>query len=199
MTTRQSNHVADVTRARLLEAAIAAFAAKGFHGTTTRDICSAVGMSPAALYVYHKSKEELLYLITRSGHENILRLVDEAVATSGEPTEVLRKIIHGFAIQHATGPAAARVTNYELPALTPEHYAEIREMRRRIEKELFNIVQAGVAAGDFDTPDPQMATVALLSLGIDIGRWYRDGGRWSPEYTANRYAEMALRIVGARG
>jgi AcrR family transcriptional regulator len=40
---------AEATRARLVEAAIAAFAEKGFHGTTTRDIAAAAGMSPAAL------------------------------------------------------------------------------------------------------------------------------------------------------
>jgi hypothetical protein len=43
-----------------------------------------------------------------------------------------------------------------------------------------------------------MASVALLSLGIDIARWYRDDNLWSPEDIAHRYADMALRIVGAR-
>ena len=43
-----------------------------------------------------------------------------------------------------------------------------------------------------------MASVALSSLGIDIGRWYRQGNRWTPEQVAERYADIALRIVGAR-
>ncbi|GAA5019784.1 hypothetical protein GCM10025734_73340 [Kitasatospora paranensis] len=43
-----------------------------------------------------------------------------------------------------------------------------------------------------------MAGVVLLSLGIDIGRWYADDSDWSPEDIADRYAEIALRIVGAR-
>jgi AcrR family transcriptional regulator len=47
---------ADATRARLLKAATDAFAEKGFHATTTRDIATLAGMSPAALYVQHKSK-----------------------------------------------------------------------------------------------------------------------------------------------
>ena len=38
---------------RLLEAAVAAFADRGFHGTTTRDIATAAGLSPAAVYVHH--------------------------------------------------------------------------------------------------------------------------------------------------
>jgi AcrR family transcriptional regulator len=50
-----------------LDAAVNAFAEKGFHGTTTRDIADAIGRSPAAIYVHHRSKEELLYLISKEG------------------------------------------------------------------------------------------------------------------------------------
>ncbi|MGW0324709.1 TetR family transcriptional regulator [Nocardia sp. NPDC003183] len=188
----------DATRARLLDAAIAAFAEKGFNGTTTRDIATAAGMSPAAVYVHHKSKEELLYLISRSGHQETLDVVRNAVASSSEPTTALRNVIHDFAVHHAQGQTVARIVNYELASLTSEHLAEIRAVRRRIDHTIRELVDRGVAAGVFHTPDSRIATVALLSLGIDIARWYRESGDWSPEDIANTYAEMALRIVGAR-
>ncbi len=189
---------ADATRARLLEAAITAFAEKGFHGTTTRDIAAAAGMSPAALYVHHRSKEELLYVISRSGHEHTLALMRAGVASSEDPTEQLRTVVHDFAVDHARAHTGARVVNYELAALSPEHLRELREIRQQIDQEIRQVVEAGVAAGDFDTPDPRMAAVALLSLGIDIARWYRDEGSWTPEDIADHYADLALRVVGAR-
>ena len=189
---------ADTTRARLLDAAITAFAEKGFHATTTRDIAAAAGMSPAVLYVHHRSKEELLYLISRTGHEHTLALMRAGVASSDAPTEQLRRVVHDFAVDHARAHTGARVVNYELAALSPEHLREIREIRQQIDQELRQVVEAGVAAGDFDTPDPRMAAVALLSLGIDIARWYRDEGSWTPEDIADHYADLALRIVGAR-
>ena len=189
---------ADATRARLLDAAIAAFAEKGFRGTTTRDIAAAAGMSPAALYVHHKSKEELLFLISKAGHEATLQLVLNAIGpTEDAPDEALRRVVHDFAVSHAEGQTTARIVNYELASLTPEHLTQIRGIRRRIEDAIRKLVERGVTAGVFDTPDPRMASVALLSLGIDIARWYRDGGRWSPEDVAGQYADMALRIVGA--
>jgi AcrR family transcriptional regulator len=189
---------ADATRARLFDAAIAAFAEKGFHGTTTRDVAAAAGMSPAALYVHHRSKEELLYLISRSGHEHTLAMVQDVIASSDDPATALRKVIHDFVVHHARDHTSARIVNYELAALTPEHFAEIRDLRRRIEGAIRELVERGVAAGVFDTPDPRMAGVALLSLGIDIARWYREEGRWSPEDIGDHYADMALRMVGAR-
>src|SRR5680860_152711 len=67
-------------RERLLEAAVQAFAERGFHGTTTRDIAAAAGLSPAAVYVFYRSKEELLEQISRTGHERTLELIRDAVA-----------------------------------------------------------------------------------------------------------------------
>lgn len=184
-------------RTRLVDAAIDAFAAKGFHGTTTRDIASAAGMSPAALYVHHRSKEELLHQISRAGHERTLALVRAGVANSDDPTEQLLSVVHAFIVHHARAHTVARILNYELAALTPEHLEEIAGIRRAIEQEMRDVVERGVARGEFHSPDPRMTALALLSLGIDVARWYRDEGQWSPEDIAEHYCELALRIVGA--
>ncbi|MGH3443965.1 MAG: TetR/AcrR family transcriptional regulator [Nocardioidaceae bacterium] len=185
-------------RARLAEAAAEAFAAKGFHGTTTRDIAAAAGMSPAGIYVHHRSKEELLYVISRSGHDRTLALVEEAVASSDSPREQLLAVVRGLVALHARGHTRARTVNYELAALTPEHLVEIAAIRRRIQHLLRTVVEAGVAAGEFEVRDPSVTALALLSLGIDVARWYRDEGTWSPEDIAEQYGVLALRIVGAR-
>jgi AcrR family transcriptional regulator len=187
----------DLARARLLDAAVEAFAAKGFHGTTTRDIAAAAGMSPAAVYVHHRSKEELLYLISRDGHQRTLDLVREAAASSTEPGRRLAAIAREFGRHHAEGHTWARIVNYELDALSPEHREEVRALRIGIEHEVRSTIEAGVAAGDFAVPDAGMATTAVLSLGIDIARWYREDGRWTPADVGEHLAELALRIVGA--
>lgn len=183
-------------RDRLVAAAVEAFAARGFHGTTTRDIASAAGMSPAALYVHHRSKEDLLYLISRSGHEATLQLVEEGVAGSPDPVEQLVAVVRAFTIHHARGHTRARIVNYDLAALSPEHLEEIAGIRREIEGQVRRVVESGVESGLFRTPSPRMTALALLSLGIDVARWYRDEGEWSPEDIADHYCELALRMVG---
>lgn len=185
-------------RGRLRAAAAEAFAARGFNATTTRDIATAAGMSPAALYAYYDTKEQLLHELSRSGHEKTLTLVEEAIAGDDSPTARLRRLIRAFAIHHARGHTSARVVNYELSALTPEHRTEILDLRHAIEKHVRDLVAAGVDAGEFDVPHQHLTAAALLSLGIDIARWYREGGSWSPEHVGDAYAEIALRIVGAR-
>jgi AcrR family transcriptional regulator len=102
---------ASTTRARLWDAAIAAFSDKGFHGTTTRDIATAAGLSSAALYVHYESKEALLYLISRSGHEATLALIRNAVASSDDPVEQLRRVMYDFSRHHADGHTRGRIIN----------------------------------------------------------------------------------------
>lgn len=197
MTPRRGPVRPEQTRDRLFEAAVAEFAAKGFHGTTTRDIASAAGMSPAALYVHHRSKEEILYRISRRGHDDTLALVRAGRASSPDPVAQLRTVVRDFAVHHARGHTTARIVNYELAALDEPHRTEIQELRDAIDAEVQELVRSGVDAGVFSCRDPRVAAAALLSLGIDIARWYEDEGGWSPDELGDAYADIALRIVGA--
>lgn len=198
MTSTHDRSRSEETRLKLLRAATAAFAEKGFHATTTRDIATAAGMSPAAVYVHHRSKEELLYLISRGGHERTLDLVRSAISSGSDPTSQLIAVARAFAVHHAHAGTTARIVNYELAALSPEHLAEIRELRRAIDTEVRALIQRGVDAGEFHTASTGLAATAMLSLGIDLGRWYRDDGRWSPDDIGDFYADLAVRILGAR-
>ncbi|MEV0032443.1 TetR family transcriptional regulator [Nocardia sp. NPDC050793] len=198
MTGSEDRSRADETRARLLEAAVVAFAERGFHGSTTRDITSIAGLSTAAIYVHHRSKEELLYQVSRAGHQDTLDRIQAAIASADDPVEQLVAVMREFSIHHARAHTVARVINYELAALSPEHQREIGAIRRVIDREVRGLIERGVAAGVFDNPNPRMAAIALLSLGIDLARWYRDDGPWSPEEIGDYYVDLGLRIVGAR-
>jgi AcrR family transcriptional regulator len=186
----------DETRTKLLAAATAAFADRGFHATTTRDIAAAAGMSPAAVYVHHRSKEELLYLISRTGHEHTLRLMRAATAAATDPPTRLAAAMRAFAADHARGHTMARVVNYELAALNPDHHAEIVQLRRAIAGEVKALVEQGIESGEFHVTDAGMTANALTSLGIDVARWYRSEGQWTPDDIGDFYADLALRMVG---
>jgi Tetracyclin repressor-like, C-terminal domain len=54
------------------------------------------------------------------------------------------------------------------------------------------------AAGTCDVADIPAVARALLSLCIDIARWYQPDHGSTPEQVGDLYAELALRMVGAR-
>ncbi len=59
------------TKARLLAAASALFAERGFHGTTVRDIASRGGVNVAAGHYHYGSKKELYLEVLRTQFANI--------------------------------------------------------------------------------------------------------------------------------
>src|SRR5258708_39699595 len=84
------------TAQRLLLAALGLFASRGFHATSTRQIASAAGLSPAEMYVFYRSKAELLFEISRVGHESALRGIQAVVARFATPPERMHALVPEF-------------------------------------------------------------------------------------------------------
>ncbi|MCW7943034.1 TetR family transcriptional regulator [Streptomyces hygroscopicus] len=182
---------------RLLIAAVEAFAERGYHATTTRDIAGRAGMSPAALYIHYKTKEELLHRISRIGHEKALEILRTAARGEGTAAERLADAVRSFVRWHAAQHTVARVVQYELDALGPDSRAEIVALRRQVDAEARGIIEDGVAAGEFDVPDVRGSTLAVLSLCIDVARWFKADGPRTPDEVGALYADLVLRMVGA--
>ena len=183
---------------KLLVAAVEAFAERGYHATTTRDIAGRAGMSPAALYIHYKTKEELLHRISRIGHDKALEILSAAADGDGTPTERLAEAVRSFVRWHAGRHTTARVVQYELDALAEGHRTEIMELRRQSDAAVRRILGEGVATGEFDVPDVPGTTVAVLSLCIDVARWFNTQGRRTPDEVGALYADLVLRMVTAQ-
>ncbi|UFQ14734.1 MULTISPECIES: TetR/AcrR family transcriptional regulator [Streptomyces] len=183
---------------RLLIAAVEAFAERGYHATTTRDIAGRAGMSPAALYIHYKTKEELLHRISRIGHDKALAILRTAADGEGSAAERLAAAVRSFVGWHAAHHMTARVVQYELDALGEEHRTEIIALRRRTDAAVREIINDGVRTGEFDVPDVPGTTLAVLSLCIDVARWFNVAGRRTPDEVGALYADLVLRMVGAR-
>ncbi|MFI6701604.1 TetR/AcrR family transcriptional regulator [Streptomyces sp. NPDC050509] len=183
---------------KLLVAAVEAFAERGYHATTTRDIAGRAGMSPAALYIHYKTKEELLHRISRIGHDSALGLLTAAADGEGSAAERLSDAVRTFVRWHAERHTTARVVQYELDALGAEHRAEIVELRRSSNAAIRRILVDGVRDGEFDVPDVPGTTLAVLSLCIDVARWFNAAGPRTPDEVGALYAGLVLRMVAAR-
>jgi AcrR family transcriptional regulator len=183
---------------RLLVAAVEAFAERGYHATTTRDIAGRAGMSPAALYIHYKTKEELLHRISRIGHEKAVQILRVAAGGEGGAAERLADAVSSFVRWHAGGRTTARVVQYELDSLGPGARAEILALRRQCDAEVRGILEDGMATGEFDVLDVQGTTLAVLSLCVDVARWFSLDGPRTPEEVGELYADLVLRMVGAK-
>lgn len=187
------------TARRIVDAAIETFAERGYHATTTRDIALGAGLSPAGLYVHYASKAAVLAQVSLLGHDAALRLVQTALADDTQPSSAarLRTCVETFTAWHAMHHKVARVVQYELGALATDDRAQVAQRRRTIESLVEAEVRRGVERGELAVDDPHGVTRAVLSLCIDVARWYDPAGRESPQDVAALYGSLVLRMLGA--
>src|SRR2546422_9569838 len=104
---------------RLLEAAVVAFAERGYHGVSVRDLTSAIGIQAGSFYSHFDSKEELLFEIVLLAHERHQAAVRAALlATGAGPAEQLRGTMHANVSFIGTYPYLTIVGSSELHALS---------------------------------------------------------------------------------
>lgn len=55
-----------------------------------------------------------------------------------------------------------------------------------------------VEVGVFEVRNQRAASRAVLSLGIDVARWYEDHMRTAPRTLGQQHADLVLRMLGAK-
>ena len=68
------------TKARILEAAEAVFAARGFLGASTREIAARAGVNISSLHYHWASKETLYFAVFRNIYDQIVTLLRDSLA-----------------------------------------------------------------------------------------------------------------------
>jgi TetR/AcrR family transcriptional regulator, cholesterol catabolism regulator len=190
---------------RIADAAVDLFYRQGALATTVREITSACGLTPGALYNHFASKEELLYLVVRDIHLRLERTVTDAQrATAGDPAAELATIVRVYVGMNSGFRQRSRVANREYQLLTAERRAQIVAIRRRLRDRLTDVLLAGGRHGLFELvggDDRAAATLTAVAIGAmcaNVSDWARERHPLSVDELRDRYAEMALRLAGAR-
>jgi AcrR family transcriptional regulator len=181
---------------RFLMAAVLAFAGRGYHATTTRDIASLAGSSPAGIYTYYATKADLLYEIAVIAHDRILQDIEAAVASAEDPVGRVAAMARASVLWHAEEHVLARVVNADFRALDVTRVAKIMKVRRTISQIVRKEVERGVEAKVFHVQHIDGTVIAMLRL-MDVAPWYNDRGPMSPSELADVYVELILKMLGA--
>ncbi|HEU5265878.1 MAG TPA: TetR/AcrR family transcriptional regulator [Jatrophihabitans sp.] len=184
---------------KLLAAATRHFAERGYHGTSVRDIAKDADMTVAGLYHHFRSKQELLKAIMLSTlHEELAR-TKRAVAEAGDhPADQLRALVIVWLRFHTERQAEALIGSSELRSLEPDARAAVVALRDEQEGLFRKVIKRGRALGTFDVDEPVEAARAIVTMGSAAGHWYTPRGRLTPQKLGERYAVLALKLVGAR-
>lgn len=185
------------TRRRMLDASVDAFAEKGWGDQYPRHQRAGRPQSCDPLCAL-RVKEALLHDASLLGHHGALECLSCAYAASHDPAERLLVKVRDFSQWHLDNAKLARVVLYELNALSDEHRTEVVALRRNFKQLPVDALEAGMSAGRFDVPDVAGTARALLSLCIDLVRWFDPDLGGSPK-VARLNAELGLRMVRTKG
>jgi AcrR family transcriptional regulator len=174
----------------------------GADATSPADgqVAARAGLSPAALYVYFRSKEEVLHQIVTSTLDFTIEVAATESSRPGSPADRLTGLVHVLTLWTTYNSQVAHVVLYQTGALSPAHQADITARQRKVSQIVRQLIADGISSRDFDIPDPGAAAIAIavLSLCLDVARWYRPGHRLTPQQIGDFNAVAALRIAGSR-
>ena len=184
--------------AEIRAAALVLFTRLGYEATTMADIGAEVGIRGPSLYKHVASKQDLLVSIMIGTMDALLAAFADAVVTTTDPVERLRRATDAHVRYHARHRLEAFVGNREIRSLVEPHRSAVLARRDQYEQGFRRLVTDGLATGSFSVASPRLASYAILDLGMGVANWYRADGEHSENEVARQYTEFALRMVAAR-
>jgi TetR/AcrR family transcriptional regulator, fatty acid metabolism regulator protein len=190
----RDNKTAD-KRGRILDAAIKMFAERGFHTATVAEIARAAGVADGTIYLYFKSKEDLLL---RLFDEKMTELTAEARAeVEGQRTapEKLRRFIQLHLSLVERNPDLASVLIVELRQSAQFLRAADRNKLAAYVDVIAEVVRAGQQSGELDgTISPGTVKRAIFGALDELAlAWLVSGRRTPLKKTAAEVAEWFVR------
>ncbi len=182
----------DAKRERVVQAAAALFAERGYHATTMSDLTEATGLTAGGLYHYIGAKDQLLLAICDALMEPLLAEAEALDLDALEPEAALRALVGAWVAQVAGHHEHMIVFLQERNVIEREpQWREIAASRKRFER-LLDQTLARVEAAGPGFPDRRLTTFALLGMVNHLPQWYRPRGRLTPEQIAAGFCDMAL-------
>lgn len=184
-------------RQQIVAVATDLFSARGFRGTTTRQIAQQARVSEALLFRHFPDKESLYWAVigeklrARGGR----RYLETMLSQNGNDREVFASLAESFIEQASKDTALSRLLLF---SALENHRLSARFFRTHIAsyyETLSSYVRARVKSGEFREVDPLLAARSFLGMVI-YHNWIQElfGGKRYKAFGARSAAETFAEI-----
>jgi AcrR family transcriptional regulator len=182
----------------IFEQATRLFAQRGYAGTSFQDIADAVGLTRPALYHYVKSKEDLLArLVAEVTVVAATDIAKIAKRTELSATQRVRDIVQLLARRQGEQGERFRLllrSEADLPESVAANYAK---NRRAVLRSLTEVIEQGVADGEFRPATPAISAFGTLGIINWVAWWYHTGSHFDLDAVCSELAELAVHGLSA--
>ncbi|HZJ09749.1 MAG TPA: TetR/AcrR family transcriptional regulator [Trueperaceae bacterium] len=183
-------------RDEIVAAAGELFSARGYHGTSMRDLAKRLELRGSSLYAHFDSKDDVLWAIVASAAAAFVAAAD-GVPRELAPTARLEGLVAGH----------LRVIRGELPYATVffQDWIHLSDKRRGLlvamrddyQRRFHEVIAAGVELREFAVEDVALATLVVLSALNFSHQWLKPSGRLGHDELATAFTAQLLN--GLRG
>lgn len=185
------------SREDVVEAAGRLFAARGYHGTSMRDLGRELGLFGSSLYSHISSKEDLLVEVVERGARFFQESAQAALVTPGDGAARLRALVDGHVGVVLDHLDEVRTFLYEAGALDLAHRDRVLAARDRYEQAFRQVLEQGAGDGSLKLElDPRLGAIFVLSVLNALERWYRPEGKLNRAELVNQILAFALYGIG---
>ena len=177
-------------RQAIIDLSAKVFAERGYHNTSTIELCEATQLGKGALYYYIGSKEQLLAAIHDRVMDEVMLGADRVALAGGSAPDQLAMLGEELLDVIVRYPDHVWVFLHEFPALTGEYAEQFRKRRREYERRVEGVFEAGAGSGQFRQLDPRLAARAWLGMHNYTYLWLKAGGRLSAKQVASSFADI---------
>jgi AcrR family transcriptional regulator len=152
-------------RAEILDVARDLFARHGYAASSMRDIAEADGIKASSLYSHFRSKAEILRLVVTPVTDEVARVQDAALATSGSGLQRLRAMAAGVLRVCVAHDRAMSILHYSWPQIrASDELAVLVATNAEIFARWQRVITDGVADGSVRADvDPLVAARLVTS------------------------------------
>jgi len=157
----------EATRQRILEAAVMCFARRGFHQTSTAEICVEAGMSPGNLFHYFASKQALIEALV----EEDRREISEWFARTKDTDDLFATLLDllDLCVEQVSNPIVTRI-GVEIMAealRNPKIDALVKRNEAERHAALLDLLRKAAARGQVDASLDLPKAATWVSALID--------------------------------
>jgi len=157
---------------RILTAATALFASRGFDATSVRNIAEKAGLSVPGMFHYFSSKEEILYEIMTIFMDNVYKKIMEIYNADIDPIEKLSEICEFYVEQYAGHKHQLTILISERKSLIPEHRQRCINKERDYVKALKNLFKELTNRNLLKPMDNSILAFIFFGMVHWTYRWY---------------------------
>lgn len=191
------HHFSPLPLSRLLEAALQAFVAHGYHGASVREIAEIAGVTVPTLYYHHDSKQGLLLALLNASMDDLVARTAAAHAAAGAGAFERFVDLVDCHVRYTCHRPRVAWLDAEARWLDDDAREAYAVPRRAVEQRMLDTIVQGVDEGVFAVEHPNEATRALFGAIGAVATWYRPDGSLGPDEVAARYVGVALDVVRA--